>query len=83
MNENNEKYYEKLSEDLCGICYEPFEHVTKSQVYCLKCPNMYHVNCMNNWVAKSGSPKKRCPYCSRRTLKYPKSPRRLRFFCFC
>ena len=46
MNENNEKYYEKLSEDLCGICYEPFEHVTKSQVYCLKCPN---IDCSNNF----------------------------------
>ena len=35
QNENNEKYYEKLSEDLCGICYEPFENIMKTQVYCL------------------------------------------------
>ena len=27
MNKNNEKYYEKLSEDLCGICYEEFENI--------------------------------------------------------
>ena len=83
MNENNEKYYEKLSEDLCGICYEPFEDIMVSQVYCLKCPNKYHVHCMKNWKNKSGTPKKKCPYCTRKTLKYPKSPRRLRLFCFC
>ena len=83
MTENNEKYYEKISEDFCGICYEPFEDVMKSQVYCLKCPNKYHVHCMNNWKSKSATPKKKCPYCQRKTLKYPKSPRRLRFFCFC
>ena len=59
MNENNEKYYEKLSEDLCGICYEPFEDIMVSQVYCLKCPNKYHVHCMKNWKNKSGTPKKK------------------------
>jgi hypothetical protein len=82
MNENNKKYYEKISEDLCGICYEEFKD-PNNIVYCLKCPNLYHPHCMINWCNKSTAPKKKCPYCSRRTLKYPKKQRTVFCFPFC
>ena len=72
MTENNEKYYEKISEDFCGICYEQFEDVIKSQVYCLKCPNKYHVHCMKNWKSKSATPKKKMSLLSKKNIKISK-----------
>jgi len=67
MNDET-KFYEKISEDLCGICYESFEDIINTLVYCRKCPNVYHIDCMNKWKIMSATPRKKCPYCSRKTL---------------
>lgn len=77
------EYYEKISEDLCGICYENIKNIKNTQIYCLKCPNLFHTHCMKNWKDKSAHHTKKCPYCSRLTLKYPKPYRGYCCFPFC
>lgn len=46
----------------CVICMINFEK--EEEVRCLKCKHLFHVDCIDEWLAKE----KKCPVCKQEVL---------------
>ena len=57
------EYKNNINEKTCTICIEEF--LENEQIYLLKCNHIYHINCIDEWILKTGESKVKCPNCNK------------------